>query len=364
MPDVPDTKIAVFLPNWIGDVVMATPTLRALRRLYGPNARIVGLMKPYVTEVLSGTSLLDEIWHYDRESVEAGLRWPAVTWRMFRFRFDVVVLLVNTRRQAVIAWLARAKKRAGYVRCGRGFFLTHRLYPPRKEKEYTPVSALDYYLQIAYALGAGETAPDMELATTQADENRANLVSTRLGLRSDGRTVLLNSSGAYGAAKLWPDSSFAALGYRIASELDHDVLVVCGPEECQRARQISQEANHERVFSLDEEDVSIGLTKALVRRSRLLVTTDSGPRHFAPAFGVPVVSLFGPTDPAWSDTHYSAETRLHVPLECRPCGERVCPLEHHRCMNELSVSLVFRSVRDRLNARDRGNPVSAPKACS
>lgn len=68
----------------------------------------------------------------------------------------------------------------------------------------------------------------------QADENRANLVSTRLDLRSDGRTVLFNSSGAYGAAKPWPDSSFAALGCKIASELDHDVLVVCAASEYAR----------------------------------------------------------------------------------------------------------------------------------
>ena len=81
-----------------------------------------------------------------------------------------------------------------------------------------------------------------------------------------------------------------------------NVLVLCGPAERDLARQITQLAARPAVHSLAEEPLSLGLTKALVRRCTLLVTTDSGPRHFAAAFDRPVVTLFGPTHIAWTET--------------------------------------------------------------
>ena len=107
-------------------------------------------------------------------------------------------------------------------------------------------------------------------------------------------------------------------------------------------------SRHPRVFSLADQAISIGLTEACIRRSRLLVSTDSGPRHFAPAFDVPVITLFGPTDIRWSDTHSPKEVHLRVPVDCGPCHQRTCPLHHHRCMVGLDVDMVFNAVRDQL----------------
>jgi heptosyltransferase-2 len=80
----------------------------------------------------------------------------------------------------------------------------------------------------------------------------------------------------------------------------------------------------------------------------LLVTTDSGPRHFAAAFDVPVVSLFGPTHVRWSYTHYDKEFHLQIPVDCGPCQRRTCPLGHHKCMRDLSVEQVYQAVRQAL----------------
>jgi heptosyltransferase-2 len=184
----------------------------------------------------------------------------------------------------------------------------------------------------------------MELAVTERDESAANRAWSELGLRTDGRVVVLNSSGAFGAAKLWPDEYFAELAHLIVSELDYDVLILCGPQERNRAQEIATRSGGSRVFTLADQQPTIGLSKACVRRSRLLVTTDSGPRHFAAAFAVPVVSLFGPTHMQWSDTHYDKEVRLQIPVECGPCQNRVCPLGHHKCMRDLSVEQVYRAV--------------------
>lgn len=164
------------------------------------------------------------------------------------------------------------------------------------------------------------------------------------------RYVCLNPGGAFGAAKHWPGEYFAELARRIAVELGRNVLVLCGPAEREIARRIVALAKHPSVFSLADVPPSIGLSKAAVKYSELLVTTDSGPRHFAPPFDVPVVTLFGPTHMAWSETFYGKATHLQVQVDCGPCQQRVCPLQHHRCMTELSVDRVFAAAARWLTA--------------
>ena len=163
--------------------------------------------------------------------------------------------------------------------------------------------------------------------------------------------VILNSGGAYGAAKLWPSEHFAALARRIAVEQQLAVLVCCGPAERDVAHDIVALADHPRVVSLADEEISVGLTKACVRRSRLMVTTDSGPRFFAAAFDVPLVTLFGPTHMGWSATHDPQEICLQHQVPCGPCGKRTCPLGHHDCMRLLEVERVYRTVLEQLQLR-------------
>ena len=90
---------------------------------------------------------------------------------------------------------------------------------------------VDYYLKLAEAAGCGPESPQLELGLTDAQRRLGDKVWQRLGLRADRPVVVLNSSGAYGAAKLWPAEHFAALAQNIVRQLDHDVLVLCGPSE-------------------------------------------------------------------------------------------------------------------------------------
>ena len=103
-------------------------------------------------------------------------------------------------------------------------------------------------------------------------------------------------------------------------------------------------AGHPRVVSLADQPLGIGLTKACVRRSALLITTDSGPRHFAAAFNTPVITLFGPTHVAWTRTYHPQAWHVFHPVPCGPCQRPVCPEGHHRCMRELTPESVFRTA--------------------
>lgn len=337
-------KIGIFLPNWLGDLVMATPTLRALRRHVGFGAQVVGIMRPNLGMLLEGTGWLDEQWYFDPRAKQHQLGHRSLLRRMRSQRFDLVLLLTNSLRPAVLAWLGKARERVGYVRSGRGPLLTGKVYPRRDRGRLAAVPMVDYYLALAEAVGCPPESRRLELASTEADQRAADLVWRRLGLGADGRVIAFNSSGAYGAAKLWPARQFAELARRVADNLDHDVLVVCGPGERELAREITRHARHPRVFSLADQPLGLPTSKGCIRRSRLMVSTDSGPRHIAAALGKPVITLFGPTKPVWTENPTVSAVNLRLELDCIGCGKRVCPLGHHKCMAELSVDKVYTEV--------------------
>src|SRR5262249_48796050 len=129
------------------------------------------------------------------------------------------------------------------------------------------------------------------------------------------------------------------------------VLVLCGPAERALARCIAQTAGRPGIHALSDHPLSLGLSKACVRRCDLLITTDSGPRHFAAAFDRPVLTLFGPTHIAGTETYHPRAVHLQKPVPCGPCQRRVCPLDH-RCMKELTPAEVFEAAA-RLLVRQR-----------
>ncbi len=338
-------QIAIFLPNWLGDLTMATPALRALRRHFGPGAQIVGIVRPYLADVLAGTDWLDEQWLFDPRANDRRLRSWAVARQMRRRQFDLAVLLTNSFRTAAVAWLGAARTRIGYVRYGRGPLLTHKVESPRAGRRVAPEPVVESCLRLARAAGCDGESPRLELATIASDERSADGVFAAMGLSNRRPIVALNSSGAYGASKLWPPEHFAELARRIVDELGCDALVTCGPNERDIARQIVRLAACDRVFSLAEAPMDFGTAKACIRRCRLMVSTDSGPRHVAAAFGLPLVTLYGPMLPVWSENPTQRAENLVLNLDCIGCHKRVCPLGHHRCMRDLTVAMVFAAVR-------------------
>lgn len=344
-------RIVVFCPNLIGDTVMATPMFRALRRGF-PGATIVGVIKPHVAPTLDGGPWFDELFPFAPKARERSARSLALVRRLRAGRFDLAVLLPNSFRSAWLAWLGGARRRAGYDRYGRGPLLTDRLAPPRDARgKPTPTPIVESYLKLARHLGCPVDSLRTELYTTEADERAADATWARLGLDQHRPVVCLNTGGAFGPAKSWPVEHFAALARRLADEAGSSVLVVCGPGEREAAREIATRAAHPHVVSLADGPLSLGLTKASVRRAALLVTTDSGPRHFAAAFDVPVVSLFGPTHIAWTRTNHPLAVHLQHRVPCGPCQRPICPEGHHRCMRDLSPNSVFQAAARMLGTK-------------
>jgi len=343
-------KIAVFLPNWIGDVVMAMPALRALREHF-VGAELVGVLRPYVSEVLAGSTLLDRELIHDPKGPSSTRRGFSFLAALRRERFDLAVIFPNSLRAGFWGWASGAKQTIGYARNGRGFLLTDPIPAP---SQTIPHPVLDEMLHLVSQLGCRSLSRRMELATTPSDENQLVAFWRNHPACDSSKYIVLNTGGAFGAAKDWPTEHFVELASKIVTELDGTVLIVCGPNERSTAAQIVSEVAHPRAVSLANERSSIGLTKAAIRHARLLITTDSGPRHFAAAFDVPTITLFGPTHIAWSETFHPQAVHLQLPVACGPCQQRTCPLKHHRCMRDLSVEHVFAEITRRwLNTSPR-----------
>lgn len=353
-------RIGVMLPNWVGDVAMATPMLRAVRNQH-PTAQIVGVGRKFLGPLFDGTNYLDRFIPLDRQG-----KGFLSTFRLVRSlraeRLDTMLVLRNSSFAAAVSFFSGAKQRIGYARRGSGFFLTKSLHPPRENGKYVPISAVDYYADLAEAWGCPVGSRLLELATTADDETAADQQWERLGLPPGREVILLNANSVFGSSKQWPQEQSVAWSRRVAEELGLTVLVLCGPAERKEATQIVREANHPLVKTVAAEDVSFGVTKAIIRRARMLISTDSGPRHLATALGTPNITLFGPIDPRWSRNYQTDAIELMLPLDCGPCGKKVCPLGHYRCMKDLSSALVFGAVKKMLaqTAGRAGSPLLAP----
>lgn len=336
---------------------MATPALRAIRQEFS-EAEIVSIQRPYVADVLDGLTLVDRsISWKSGENLSSQFRFL----RQLRGEhFDLAVLFPNSFRSASLAFLAGIPRRVGIKRDYRRWLLTDVL--PAGDRQ-TPHPAIDEYLKIAaHVLGRDHSehpaesgmSRSMELAVTDQDRRRWNAFWSKQSAEFKSRPlVCLNPGGAFGAAKHWPTAQFATLAQQIAIELKRSVLVVCGPAEKQEAIEIVAQADNPFITSLAAEPLHLGLTKAAIQQAELLVTTDSGPRHFAAPFQVPAVTLFGPTHQMWSETFYDRSLAVQLDLDCGPCQQRVCPLGHHRCMKELGADQVFQAVLSLLDQQQR-----------
>lgn len=342
-------NLAIFLPNWIGDVVMATPAIRALRNHFAPT-RCLAVCRPYVQGVLDGAPWFDAHLFLDRQGPWPH-RWPAVAWQLRREKIDLAVLMPNSFRSSLAAWLGRCKRRIGFRRDGRGWMLTDRLEPITDDAgNYTPSPVIDDYNRLAQAAGCPWPGYRMALYTTPADEAEADALYDKFRIGPEDELICLNPGAAFGAAKFWPTVHFAKLAQDIADFRGSKIVILCGPKEREQARSIVKLANRPHVYSVADESLSLGLTKALVRRCALLVTTDSGPRHFAASFDRPVVSLYGPTFIDWTRTYFDKEINLQKKVPCGPCQLRVCPTDH-ACMRLLEPPEVLAAAHRLLAKR-------------
>lgn len=280
-------RALVVLPSWVGDATMATPALRAIRAAW-PAARVTYLARPGIDAVLAGLPWFDAVV-VDRLGGAIGPFRGAA--RLRRERFDAAILLPNSFRSALAVRLAGIPRRIGYARDRRSWLLTHAIAPAAAR----PASTVDWYCDLVErALGVTVADRSPQLAVTDADVAAAAPARAAL----PGRYALFVPGGNR-VDKRWPAERFARVAEHLAARHHLHVAVTGSPGERAIVDAIAKASN---VPIVDCSAFPGGLAglKCLVRDASLVVTNDTGPRHFAAAFRVPTVALFGPTDHRWT----------------------------------------------------------------
>ncbi len=339
-------RILVVLPNWVGDVVLATPALTALRRRFAA-AHIGLLLRDYVADVVADGGFADDVLTWPPHGAGPAAWWSFIR-RLRARRFDLALLFPNSFRSALTIRLSAARRRVGYARDGRGWLLTDRLHPRRSGGKWAVESMLDYYGRLVEALGCDASDRRPRLGIGPADD--AACARRFASLDENRPLVVLNPGGAFGTAKLWPAERFAAIGDALTREFNAQVVASGTPKERSLGEAIARAARLPVTLCFDPP-VGLGPLKALIRRADLLVTNDTGPRHYAIALGTPVVTVFGPTDPGWTETHFHLERKVMLALDCQPCQKKRCPLGHTNCMMQLDADQVLVAARALLAER-------------
>ncbi len=356
------SKILVVQPSWVGDAVMATPTLRALRQRF-PQAHISYLMRRYVKPLYLGMPWVDQILTYrtGRTRKKAGKGLVDLAGRLRSAHFDMAIVLPNSFKIALVCKLAKIPRVVGYERDGRSMLLSDKLLAPKDQGKYLPTPILNYYLGLARYLGAAQRDMRMELFVTEAQRQAAERILRDAGLDGSidrpagsggGPLVLLNPGASYGASKCWPAEYFAQLADTLVERDQATILLSAAPRERGIAQEIARQMKNPSV-DLSAHGLTLGALKELIRRCDLVITNDTGPRHIAAAMNTPVVTLFGPTDPRWTEINFARETQVAVKVFCGPCQKKVCPLDH-RCMTRLTPALALAACREQLPVGAKG----------
>lgn len=290
-------RLVVVMPTWVGDTVMATPSLRALR-LALPKTEIVGLMRPEFVDLLRGTTFCDRLEPSDHR----GLLAPIASARTIRaLQPDAVLLLPNSFRWGLAAWLSRAAIRVGYARDGRGVLLTH---APTSDRRAV-ISTRDHYLRLVGKVVALESVDSsLELGVTAAQRSAADEV---LGDVHGAFALLV--PGGNRPDKRWPAERFAQLADAIREAHGFTIVATGSPGERDIIAAITAAAKAP-IIDLSRRPLTLGSLKAVIERAALVVTNDTGPRHIAAALRRPLVTLFGPTDHRWTTIDCPTEAIL------------------------------------------------------
>jgi heptosyltransferase II len=338
-------KVVVRMPNWIGDLVMATPVLADVRRVF-PEAELTALCKTPVSELLEQDESLDELFVFskpehtflrrqERRNMIAKLRMG---------KYDLGIVLPGSFSSAWLFWQGRIKRRIGFAKGFRSLLLTDPVPLPRVR-----MHQVELYKELLRPLGIerSSTLPRITLSDRERMESKELLYQR--GYRAGQSLIGIHPGAAYGSAKCWLPDRFAELATRLVRE-DPSVMIVFFGDgtSFELVKHICAQLP-ERVMNLSGV-TSLRELACLIQDCDLLITNDSGPMHLAAAFDVPLIALFGSTDDRATGPYGMREAVIHKRVSCSPCFRRTCPIDF-RCMTEISVDEVFQLALQRRRIR-------------
>lgn len=337
-------NILVRMPNWIGDLVMATPILSDLRKQF-PSASITAMCRRPICELLEKDGSIDELFCFSKpensflrrdehrnliEKIQGG-------------KYDLGILLTHSFSSAWMFWQGKVKRRIGFAKHFRRFLLTDPLRMPKKGDEHE----VETYKRLLKPLGIAPSDTPPRLFLDLEEIKTTKEILYQRGYKKGAALIGINPGAAYGQAKCWPIERFRSLALELL-EKENTFLVFFGDATTATLVKEVTCGLPSRVIDLAGV-TSLRELACLIHDCNVLVTNDSGPMHIAAALETPVVALFGSTDDRATGPYGQSGGVIHKHPSCSPCFKRVCPLDF-RCMKEISVKEVVQKVKERLRA--------------
>ncbi len=332
------SRILIRGANWVGDAIMTTPVIRAIRKNF-PDADISILLKPWVEPVFSSNPFVDRILVYDDKGRHGkGLGTIRLAKDLRAYDFDLAVSMQNAFEAALIAFLAGIPERLGYDTDGRGVLLNRsiKLDPALKK-----VHLIDYYRGILRGGGLYDDGRTLDLFIDPAEREWAGKILRDNGV--DTQPVIgINPGATGGTAKRWFPDRFAALCQRLAEHFGVRILIFGGPADNALGDEISKLSGNVCVNLAGK--TTLAQAFALIERCSLFITNDSGLMHAAAALGINQVAVIGSTNHITTPPSNLNSRIVRVPVHCSPCMKPECPYDHHQCMKNITVDMVFETA--------------------
>ncbi len=346
-------KLLIVAPNWLGDAVLALPAIACVREKFSA-ARITVLGLPHICELFKESPYVDNRMQYS-DTMMSTVR------EIKKEKFDLAILLPNSFRTALIVHLARIPLRCGYSRDGRGFMLNMAIKVDARTKE---LSQTEYYMNIvnyvtppfskgeisSHLFNEGIIFSPLEkggkggfewLHISQEETQHANKILQNYNIPSGSLIIGINPGAAYGSAKRWYPERFAQVSSALVKKHNASVMIFGSQKESVIAEEI-ESLSTVPVINMAGK-TSIRELMALIKQCAVFITNDSGPMHIAAALKVPVVAIFGSTDPGKTGPMGNRNIVIRKNAECSPCFERTCPTDL-KCMDMITVEDVMAGV--------------------
>jgi len=327
-------KLLVRSTNWVGDAIMALPALRAVRTRF-PEAEITILAKPYVAFIYKNQRVCDNMMFVDDKRDKVG--------EIREQKFDKALLLQNAFEAAWFAWRAGIPERIGYARDGRSLLLTKAVPVPKPGE--IPAHEQFYYLELLRRASWLDSLPNetfIGLDVPEENRKRAAQFLRSNCVQPDGLRIAIGAGASYGSAKCWPPDRFAELANRLQTQSAVDIILF-GTRAEEPVSSAIAAGMHRPPIDLTGK-TPIDDLPALLSQCHLFVGNDSGAMHVAAAVGLPVVAIFGPTDPFGTAPVTPRCSIVQEKPYCSPCFLRRCPTDH-RCMTRVTPDAVEAAAR-------------------
>jgi heptosyltransferase-2 len=339
-------KILIRATNWIGDAIMVLPALRAVREKC-TQAEIGVVARPYVLDIYRDQGIADELIAYDLAGEHRGIAGrERLSTQLRERKFDMALLLQNAFDAAWLAWRAKIPERIGYSRDGRGLLLTKAIPVPRTGE--IPTHEKFYYLELLRRAGLIDALPEVpwiELKVPAEKSRRAEEFLVASGAQKGATRIAVGAGAAYGSAKCWPSDRFAETLNHLTNPNDANVILFGTAGEAPVSTAILAGLKKKPIDLTGKTQIAD--LPALLSRCNLFLGNDSGAMHVAAAVGLPIVAVFGPTDPNGTVPVTPKCTVVQQKPYCSPCFLRRCPTDH-RCMKAVTPIMVEAAVRNQL----------------